>query len=256
MINFNRIGEASTRFVSCAATTAVIAFCYVGATPQANEPATIDSQNMYEPVQCTARCNTLSIPKDVEVDPVDDNEVRIKQPTYLLYVDGSSVYYRSQPVISEWSAIGLLERGQEVNVVCQEGEWCKCIIDETEVYIHATLLVSTKEETIEKPAYICDSEIPLDANIGRVNGPSGEETYYNLNMNGCVKRMRSLGYDYEYWIRDDGVKMFGDYVMVAADFKIRPLGTILETSLGTGIVVDTGDFIYDNSAQLDVAVNW
>lgn len=91
---------------------------------------------------------------------------------------------------------------------------------------------------------------------GRVYGPSGHETYYNLNMSGCVKRMKNLGYDFEYWVRDDGVKMFGDYIMVAADFETRPLGTILETTLGTAIVVDTGEFVAEYPDGIDIAVTW
>lgn len=90
-------------------------------------------------------------------------------------------------------------------------------------------------------------------------GVSGKETYYNLNMSRCVAIMRELGYteeEYPYWIRDDGVKMLGDYVMCAADFSIRPRGTILETSLGTAIVVDTGSFARYDSTMLDICVNW
>ena len=31
--------------------------------------------------------------------------------------------------------------------------------------------------------------------------------------------------------------------MIAANWSIRPLGSIVETSMGWGIVVDTGEFI-------------
>ena len=68
--------------------------------------------------------------------------------------------------------------------------------------------------------------------------------------------MEALGYDYKYWIREDGVKMYGNYVMCAADLSIRPKGTILQTSLGTGIVCDTGSFVNQNRYQLDIATNW
>ncbi|HAJ74674.1 MAG TPA: hypothetical protein DCM49_07775 [Lachnospiraceae bacterium] len=89
------------------------------------------------------------------------------------------------------------------------------------------------------------------------NGPSGKETYYNLNMSGVVQIMRDAGYTSEqYWVRSDGVKMFGDYVMVAADQNVHPLGSVYETSLGMGIVCDTGDFIYDDPYQTDIAVAW
>ena len=107
----------------------------------------------------------------------------------------------------------------------------------------------------------CDMEHVecLNAYDGVFYGPSGKETYYNLPMDGVVRIMREAGYseeEYPYWVRDDGVKMFGDYVMVAADLSIRPRGSILECSLGTAIVCDTGEFVETNPTQLDIAVDW
>ncbi len=99
----------------------------------------------------------------------------------------------------------------------------------------------------------------LSAWAGTVYGPSGKETYYNLDMSGVVSIMRGLGYDeysYPYWIRYDGCKMLGDYIIIAADLSIRPRGTILPTSLGWGIVCDTGGFIYSNQYQIDIATTW
>ena len=94
---------------------------------------------------------------------------------------------------------------------------------------------------------------------GGYMGPSGRETYYNLKMDLCVSYMRDLGYDeitYPYWIRDDGAKMLGIYVMCAANWKIRPKGTIIPTSLGDAIVVDTGEFVLDYPNGVDLAVDW
>lgn len=185
--------------------------------------------------------------------------------TYLMYVDRSSVYYRSRPIIDDRTTLGTLNKGEEVDVIDQNGEWCKCVVDDEVVYIYAELLAEecTAEDIIEAnkldysvTTLIYDSEVPLTANLGRVAGPSGEETYYNLNMKNCVARMHDLGYEGEYWIREDGVKMFGDYVMIAANFDIRPLGTVLETSLGAGIVTDCGDFVEDNPTGIDIATNW
>ena len=107
----------------------------------------------------------------------------------------------------------------------------------------------------EKVEVIWDGPI-LNRVNGTVKGPSGKETYYNLNMSRVVSIMRELGYDYEYWVREDGVKMFGEYVMCAANLEIRPKGTIVETSLGTAIVCDTGSFAKANPYQLDIAVSW
>ena len=101
--------------------------------------------------------------------------------------------------------------------------------------------------------------IRLTASKGSITGPSGKETYYNLPMGTIVSIMRNKGYteeEYPYWVREDGAKMFGDYVMVAANLQIRPKGTIVETSLGLGIVVDTGGFAVNNPTQLDIATNW
>jgi hypothetical protein len=96
----------------------------------------------------------------------------------------------------------------------------------------------------------------LSKRKGVVHGPSGKETYYNLNMSIVVRNMHRLGYDYEYWVRDDGVKMLGDYVMIAANLNMRPRGTLVETSLGTGIVCDTGGFAKKNPTQIDIATTW
>lgn len=96
----------------------------------------------------------------------------------------------------------------------------------------------------------------LTKNAGTIEGPSGRETYYNLKMSKVIEYMKSLGYNYEYWGRQDGVKMYGPYVMCAASLDIRPKGTILETSLGPAIVCDTGDFAKSNKTQIDIAVDW
>lgn len=99
----------------------------------------------------------------------------------------------------------------------------------------------------------------LTARAGTVMGPSGKETYYNLPMQGVVNRMRRLGYDAENWpylVRSDGAKMLGDYILCAASFDIRPIGTILEMSRGKAIVADTGSFARSNPTQIDLAMQW
>lgn len=97
----------------------------------------------------------------------------------------------------------------------------------------------------------------LSAENGRVKGPSGcEETYYNLPMHNVVDNMHDLGYEGKYWVRSDGVKMFGEYVMVAADLNLYPRGSIVETSRGPGIVCDTGEFAKTNHKLFDIATDW
>lgn len=114
------------------------------------------------------------------------------------------------------------------------------------------------QEPVQEEVYVYSGE-HLTAPKGTIEGPSGKETWYNLKMSGVVSNMRRLGFDetnYPYWVRDDGVKMLGDYVMVAADLGIRPKGTVLESSLGMAIVCDTGEFAKSNQTQIDIATNW
>lgn len=135
----------------------------------------------------------------------------------------------------------------------------------TEATIEET---ESTEETIVEETKPVEKEIPeepkwdgpvLDAYIGTVKGPSGKETYYDLPMSGVIAIMEDLGYvgdEWYFWIREDGVKMYGEYIMCAANLDIRPKGTIIETSLGTAMVCDTGGFAKSNKYQLDIATDW
>lgn len=96
----------------------------------------------------------------------------------------------------------------------------------------------------------------LSASRGVNYGPNGKETWYDLNMSGVVRHMRNLGNTDEYWIREDGCKMLGDYIIIAANLETHPRGSLVETSLGTGIVCDTGGFAKTNKNQIDIATNW
>lgn len=85
--------------------------------------------------------------------------------------------------------------------------------------------------------------------LGGVNYFNGrKETWYNLDMSQVISNAQSMGIQGEYWIREDGVKMYGDYVIVAAQMD---KGTIIETSLGTGIVID-----WCPAGTIDIAVAW
>lgn len=75
-----------------------------------------------------------------------------------------------------------------------------------------------------------------------------KETYYNLNMSGVVANAKNMGIEGDYWVRGDGVKMYGNYVIVAAQMD---KGTIIDTSLGTGIILD-----YCPAGTIDIAVSW
>lgn len=110
-------------------------------------------------------------------------------------------------------------------------------------------------ENIPVEDYEWDGDV-IDSYVGTVKGPSGKETFYNLPMGGVIDIMESLGYTGEYWVREDGAKMLGDFIMVAAELGSRPKGTIIKTSLGWAVVCDTGGFAKWNSTQLDIATAW
>lgn len=111
-------------------------------------------------------------------------------------------------------------------------------------------------EIPETIVYVKPSTRQLTKSAGRVMGPTNEETWYNLPMEKVIQSMRNRGYseeDYPFYIREDGVKMLGDFVMVAADLDLHPKGTVVTTSVGQGLVCDTGEFEND---IFDVAVDW
>ena len=94
---------------------------------------------------------------------------------------------------------------------------------------------------------------------GGVNYYKGQkETYYNLNMSRIyAKADANFGKHHKKWTREDGVKMYGPYVVLAVPFDVYPYGTTdIPTSLGLGIALDTGKFAETNKNQIDIAVDW
>ena len=85
-----------------------------------------------------------------------------------------------------------------------------------------------------------------------------KETYSNLDMSKIYERAdRNFGSHHKKWTREDGVKMYGPYVVLAVPFDVYPYGTTdIETSLGLGVALDTGAFAETNKSQIDVAVDW
>ena len=96
----------------------------------------------------------------------------------------------------------------------------------------------------------------LTAESGTFTFEGHTETYYNLDMSVVVQVAQSRGIAGEYHVRSDGVKMIGDYIMVAACYDIHPYGSLMNTSLGMGIVVDTGGFVAWNPTGCDIATTW
>lgn len=90
-------------------------------------------------------------------------------------------------------------------------------------------------------------------------GPSGKELYAIWDVEPAIEYMRMLGYDeetYPYWVSDDGVKMFGDYIICAASFdEFGERGTIVDTSLGKAMICDTGGS-FEKDSYIDIATTW
>ena len=123
-------------------------------------------------------------------------------------------------------------------------------------------------------------EIIAYAKRGHTDGPQAYETWYPDNMSKVVENMEKLyGHtDLVYKVRNDGVKTlsgtapdgtkYKDLIMVAADVRSagNPDGTfergqIVETTLGTGIIVDAcGEAIIkrenNSGVHFDISTAW
>ena len=93
----------------------------------------------------------------------------------------------------------------------------------------------------------------LTASLGRIQFQNHVETWYNLPMQNVVEAAQKRGINADYWVREDGCKMFGPWVIVASDPSVTRF-TFVETSRGTGIVLDRHTAGDPN--LYDLAVDW
>ena len=156
------------------------------------------------------------------------------------YVSVAKLNIRSS-ANSNSNIIGYLTVNEKVTITGvitnqDEESWGRFTYNDSDVYVSYKYLsdteVEVKETWSEADTYnnSWSGEV-LNRSNGIVRGPIGKESYYNLRMNRVVQIMKEKGYDYDYWVRSDGVKMFGPYVMVAADLSIYPKGTLVSTQL-------------------------
>lgn len=95
----------------------------------------------------------------------------------------------------------------------------------------------------------------LTAVKGRNQFMGHDETWYNLKMNKVVQRAdKDFKMTNLYHIDDRGVKMYGPWVIVAADPRRHTKYSLVDTSLGTGIVLDV--HTADDPELIDIATNW
>lgn len=129
-------------------------------------------------------------------------------------------------------------------------DWLQEIVEEGEVAKHNATVSNTSSNGsgMSNGGSYSSSSGGLTKSSGVYYYGGRKETYYNLDMGNIVLNAQALGIQGDYWIRNDGVKMYGDYVIVASQDR---KGTIIETSLGTGIVLD-----YCPAGTIDIATNW
>lgn len=99
-----------------------------------------------------------------------------------------------------------------------------------------------------------------------INYDERRETYYDLKMEVCYNRLWNLKdeegnllypkEEYPAYVDEMGFKRFGPYAVVATNWEINPLGTLVNTSAGTAIVADTGAFKATFPTAIDIATNW
>ena len=200
------------------------------------------------------------------VPEIDETEISIVAGEKNLYNNTTALRMRALPSLYA-DIVGVLYLNNDVHVlgtVEKDDYWVQIetangdIAYVAQEYLgESKIVVQKKKKQQQKKNYTYKSDgKTLNPRNGVVYGPSGKETYYNLNMNKIVNKMKARGIEGEYWVRDDGVKMLGDYVMVAANLQVHPRGSIVETSLGTGMVCDTGSFASSSPNQLDIATSW
>ena len=198
-------------------------------------------------------------PASTDNETIDESDVETS--TYYC-IATKSLNIRSGPG-TEYKVLGSFSSGEEIEVIMiveTDNDWAEIFYNENYAYV-SSKYISLNKEDIPDPE---DSSSSWDGPVltkraGKIQGPSGEETYYNLKMSGVVKIMRKQGFseeEYPYWVRDDGVKMLGPYIMCAANLKIYPRGSLVESSLGMAIVCDTGEFAKKHPYRFDIAVNW
>lgn len=208
--------------------------------------------------------------KEPEVEPVKSHSVGIRiieeettseEETTVAAVTASATTVAATETTEAETEVPSYSVEEIANYVLDNGingpereEFCGDRYEEVQEWINQNHVppVRAADPGYEEEYYLPSGDaLSPSAGVCYFNGHM--ETYYNLPMGGVLDIMYSLGYSGDYWVRSDGCKMFGDYIMVAADFGWLPRGSVVLTSLGWGMVCDTGA---GGSAWLDIATTW
>ena len=196
----------------------------------------------------------------IEDNTVEEDDLSIEATDYTMYVS-ETLNVRANPnqdaeklsvlsVNDIVHVIGKVNSGQDT-----EYDFVQIELENGESGFVASEYLSEEEVEVQQIQTYTWSGEKLNSYVGTVSGPSGKETYYNLNMSGVVNIMSNYGYS-NYYVGSDGVKYLDGYIMVAANLDVHPRGSIIPTSLGMGVVSDTGSFALSNPYQIDIATAW
>lgn len=179
-------------------------------------------------------------------------DVSKEEQKYSIGYTNTTVNLRESDSIDS-KKLDTLNINTKVKYIKTKTKWYKVKYKNQEGYIRSDLLSKNKTKVVYSK--------PHKEHLTRRNGvfyfQGRRESYYNLPMSRVVSNMNRMGFHGSYSVRYDGVKLFNGYVMVAGDLSVYPRGSLIETSLGTGIICDTGTFVYKYGANaLDIATNW
>lgn len=201
-------------------------------------------------------------PQDV-VEPAIDSE--------LLSTDLAVIIYRSRPILvidgsfrqktvtaavaptEILNAVGASPLATVDNISTRAGD---PVADDgaSKVYVvERGVNTPIKAKFVPNPKALTKSrgaQIYVDA-----HGVAHRETYYDLPMNVVINH---CGAGNSYSVRaEDGAKIDKDgYVLVAANYRMYPRCSIVETSMGLGKVYDTGGFALRHPHGFDLATDW
>ena len=97
--------------------------------------------------------------------------------------------------------------------------------------------------------------VVLTAKLGTIQFEGHKETWYDLDMKNVIERTdKMFGMTDLYHIREDGVKMYGPWVICAGHPNAIRYSRI-QTSLGEGIILDTHT-VMEDEMLIDIATDW
>lgn len=163
---------------------------------------------------------------------------------FLLDRADSFAAYIDEDYNVDVDSIVYISEAQEIS------DWLEEIVEEGEVARHNATVGNTGSNGsgVSNGNSYSSSSGGLTQSGGVYYYNGHKETYYNLDMTQVIANAKSSSIPGEYWIREDGVKMYGDYVIIASQYN---RGTIIDTSLGRGISLDVCP-----SGAIDIATTW